>query len=202
MRTKEGYESGKPDRRYPPPSHREPTARWKDGGFAVESPATRAGPCGFASAHHDSPFGVWTMPPATLAPALPCALRMTSPPFQPLRNDHRANRTRLDEGTGHREQIDSPAPFGELDRAFVADPYPVYARLRAEDPVHRTPHGLWILTRYADVSLVLRDARFGREGFERYFQAARGDDGDTRSRRTVLGTGLGHFLAHHTSASK
>jgi cytochrome P450 len=49
------------------------------------------------------------------------------------------------------------------------DLYEVYARLRAEDPIHRTPEGLWILTRYADVSAVLRDPRFGREGFERYF---------------------------------
>jgi cytochrome P450 len=44
------------------------------------------------------------------------------------------------------------------------DLYEVYARLRAEDPIHRTPEGLWILTRYADVSVVLRDPRFGREG--------------------------------------
>jgi cytochrome P450 len=51
----------------------------------------------------------------------------------------------------------------------VDDPYVVYARLRAEDPIHRTPHGLWVLTRYADVAAVLRDPRFGREGFDRHF---------------------------------
>ena len=32
-----------------------------------------------------------------------------------------------------------------------ADPYALYAQLRAETPIHRTPHGLWVLTRYADV---------------------------------------------------
>jgi pimeloyl-[acyl-carrier protein] synthase len=47
----------------------------------------------------------------------------------------------------------------------VSDPYQYYARLRAEDPVHRTPQGLWVLTRYDDVAGALRDPRFGREGF-------------------------------------
>jgi cytochrome P450 len=61
--------------------------------------------------------------------------------------------------------------------AGVTDPYATYARLRAEDPIHRTPHGLWILTRYADVAAVLRDPRFGREGFERHFPPEGGGDG-------------------------
>src|SRR5438132_7591584 len=49
---------------------------------------------------------------------------------------------------------------------FVEDPYPFYARLRAEDPVHQSPLGLWVLTRYDDVARVLRDPRFGRKGFD------------------------------------
>lgn len=49
---------------------------------------------------------------------------------------------------------------------FIADPYPFYHRLRAEDPVHRTPLGFWVLTRYDDVVTLLRDQRFGRKGFE------------------------------------
>ncbi len=60
------------------------------------------------------------------------------------------------------------------------DPYASYARLRMEDPVHRTPQGLWVLTRYADVATVLRDQRFGREGFERHFPTDGGDDGERR----------------------
>jgi cytochrome P450 len=63
------------------------------------------------------------------------------------------------------------ALFGASDHAFLADPYPVYHRLRTEDPVHRTALGLWVLTRYDDVALVLRDPRFSREGFEAAFAA-------------------------------
>jgi len=41
------------------------------------------------------------------------------------------------------------------------DPYPTYHALRASDPVHRSPFmDMWILTRYEDVALVLRDQRF------------------------------------------
>lgn len=52
---------------------------------------------------------------------------------------------------------------------FRADPYPVYARFRRDDPVHydRSPTpgsgvGWWYLFRYADVANVLKDSRFGR----------------------------------------
>jgi hypothetical protein len=50
-----------------------------------------------------------------------------------------------------------------MDPEFVADPYPTYHRLRAEDPVHRSPLGFWVLTRYDDVVAVLRDPRFVKE---------------------------------------
>jgi pimeloyl-[acyl-carrier protein] synthase len=43
------------------------------------------------------------------------------------------------------------------------DPYPLYHRLRAEDPVHRSPLGFWVLTRHADVLAVLRDPRMSRD---------------------------------------
>jgi cytochrome P450 len=67
---------------------------------------------------------------------------------------------------------DEPAPgdvLFEPTPEFRADPYPVYARLRAQDPVHRTALGLWVLTRHEDVATVLRDPRFSREGFEAAF---------------------------------
>ena len=62
------------------------------------------------------------------------------------------------------------------------DPYPTYHALRAAEPVHRSPFmELWILTRYEDVAVVLRDPRFlaDRTRWEGY-QAVPGLD-DTRS---------------------
>jgi cytochrome P450 len=45
-----------------------------------------------------------------------------------------------------------------LDPAVLADPYPLYARLREEDPVHWDPFlHCWVVTRYADVHQVLHD---------------------------------------------
>jgi cytochrome P450 len=44
-----------------------------------------------------------------------------------------------------------------LDPAVLANPYPLYARLRTEDPVHWDPFlHKWVLTRYADVVFALQ----------------------------------------------
>jgi cytochrome P450 len=53
--------------------------------------------------------------------------------------------------------------FNPMDPEFLADPYPTYHRLRDEDPVHRSPLDFWVLTRYEDVAVVLRDPRFIKE---------------------------------------
>ena len=43
-----------------------------------------------------------------------------------------------------------------LDPEVLADPYPLYRRLRTEDPVHWDPFlHAWVVTRYADVVTVL-----------------------------------------------
>lgn len=48
--------------------------------------------------------------------------------------------------------------FRLLDPDVLADPYPLYHRLRREDPVHWDPFlHAWVVTRYADVVRVLRD---------------------------------------------
>lgn len=51
--------------------------------------------------------------------------------------------------------------------AFKADPFPFYARLRAESPVHPVtlPDGrtAWLVTRYDDVAAVLKDERFAKD---------------------------------------
>ncbi|MFC4056023.1 cytochrome P450 [Actinomadura syzygii] len=46
---------------------------------------------------------------------------------------------------------------------FVADPYPVFERLRAERPVFfDEATGQWVISRYEDVNALLRDRRLGR----------------------------------------
>jgi cytochrome P450 len=57
--------------------------------------------------------------------------------------------------------------FDPLSPEFIADPYPHYERLRRTDPVHITPHGMYLASRHAEVSLVLRDKRFGKDFVER-----------------------------------
>jgi cytochrome P450 len=50
---------------------------------------------------------------------------------------------------------------------FKADPYPFYARLRAEAPVWRTTlpdrRAAWLVTRYEDVARVLKDDMFAKD---------------------------------------
>jgi hypothetical protein len=61
--------------------------------------------------------------------------------------------------------------FNPMDPDFVANPYPMYHRLRAEDPVHHNPLGFWVLTRYEDVVMVLRDPRFAKEAIAAFVVA-------------------------------
>nr|WP_223244891.1 cytochrome P450 [Streptomyces sp. CBMA156] len=43
------------------------------------------------------------------------------------------------------------------------DPYPTYARMRHESPVHRGPQGIWYLTRHADIEPALSDLRLSND---------------------------------------
>ncbi len=50
-----------------------------------------------------------------------------------------------------------PSPlFDPFAPGFTDDPYPQYAALRAQAPVYQHPFGFWLLTRYEDVSWLLR----------------------------------------------
>lgn len=52
----------------------------------------------------------------------------------------------------------TPLLFDPYDYEFHEDPYPLYARLRAEAPVfHAEADDLWVVSRHADVHAVLRD---------------------------------------------
>jgi cytochrome P450 len=57
--------------------------------------------------------------------------------------------------------------FNPLSPEFIRDPYPHYARLRSTDPMHLTSHGMYLASRHAEVSLALRDKRFGKDFVER-----------------------------------
>jgi cytochrome P450 len=51
----------------------------------------------------------------------------------------------------------APSPlFDPFAPGFTDDPYPQYAVMRSEAPVYQHPFGFWLLTRYDDVSWLLR----------------------------------------------
>ncbi|MYV54646.1 cytochrome P450 [Streptomyces sp. SID3212] len=64
----------------------------------------------------------------------------------------------------------APAPaFDPWQRAFIADPYPAYAGLRAQGPVtYFEPTGQWLVPHYDDVRALLRDRRLGRTYLHRF----------------------------------
>jgi len=79
------------------------------------------------------------------------------------------------------------ALFNPLTPEFHANPYPFYQRMRESDPVHQSPLGLWVLTRYDDCVTSLRDPRFGRDGFEAILSAQYGEESETgRLPRSML----------------
>ena len=59
-----------------------------------------------------------------------------------------------------------------LDPEVLANPYPLYRRLRTEDPVHWDPYlHAWIVTRYEDVATVFRRFSADRTPAPEYFEA-------------------------------
>ena len=65
------------------------------------------------------------------------------------------------------QSVSSDPLFNPLAPDFIRNPYPHYDRLRTIDPVHVTPFGQFVASRHADVSLVMRDKRFGKDFVER-----------------------------------
>jgi cytochrome P450 len=67
----------------------------------------------------------------------------------------------------HVQTATSAPLFNPLSPDFIRDPYPHYERLRTTDPMHLMPFGGFVASRHAEVSLVLRDKRFGKDFVER-----------------------------------
>jgi cytochrome P450 len=72
------------------------------------------------------------------------------------------------------QQPSSMIPANPFDRRARSDPYPVYQFMRTVEPVHRSPVGFWILTRYADCKAVLDDKRWSHSA-DRIFEPGRGE---------------------------
>ena len=52
-----------------------------------------------------------------------------------------------------------PGSYDFFDPAVREDPYPLFDRLREQDPVYQTDFGYWYVSRYADANALVRDAR-------------------------------------------
>ncbi len=50
--------------------------------------------------------------------------------------------------------------WSPYDLASIANPYPMYAKMRRENPVHLSQTGEWIITRYKEVRDILRSSKF------------------------------------------
>ena len=53
--------------------------------------------------------------------------------------------------------------FNPWSPEFIANPYPSYHLLRETEPMHYMPLGLYVASRHADVTTILRDKRFGKD---------------------------------------
>ncbi|MGH3941027.1 MAG: cytochrome P450 [Pseudonocardiaceae bacterium] len=81
--------------------------------------------------------------------------------------------------TGRLGTVKHECSFDEITREmmtpeFRQDPYALWARLRREYPIYRSPEGVWYVTRYADVDAALRDLRLSkdRKRMRRWFAQA------------------------------
>jgi len=61
------------------------------------------------------------------------------------------------------QPVSSAPAFNPFLPEFREDPYPHYHAIREQDPVHWTFLSVWLMTRYADVVTVLKDARFSAD---------------------------------------
>lgn len=74
--------------------------------------------------------------------------------------------------------------FSPDDASLKADPYTAFARLREEDPVHRSDLGYWVVSRHEDVRGVLMNREdFGQGDFVENIRLFYGPDFDVMGQR-------------------
>jgi cytochrome P450 len=75
------------------------------------------------------------------------------------------------------EQVMSSIDFRPGEPAILADPYPLFARMRDEDPCHWSPRlKSWILTRYDDVKRVCVGEGMSSDRLGPFFASLPGDE--------------------------
>jgi hypothetical protein len=79
-----------------------------------------------------------------------------------------------------------------LSPEFLADPHPTLHRLRAEDPVHwHAGLGMFVLTRYDDVTALTRSSAFSSERLPRVSQ---GMSAEVAGKLAIFDRFLGHWM--------
>jgi cytochrome P450 len=77
-------------------------------------------------------------------------------------------------------------PLDLHSREFLEDPAPTLDWLRAHDPVHRSPYGYVLLTRYDDVAAALRDPRLSSHWGRKHAGRPPADDPFLRAQQVVF----------------
>jgi len=99
------------------------------------------------------------------------------------------------------------SPLDLHSREFLEDPAPTLRWLREHDPVHRSPYGYWLLTRYDDIAASMRDPRLSSEWTKkgslpgvsaRHRSAPDLDDPFVRAQQVVLHSFNMHDPPSHT----
>ncbi|PJN36239.1 cytochrome P450 [Streptomyces sp. CB02959] len=80
----------------------------------------------------------------------------------------------------HAPEADAAIDLAAYGEDFIADPYPYYAKLRAQGPVHRvrTPYGqeAWLVVGHEAVRAALADPRLGKDWSSANLQRVAGDE--------------------------
>ena len=80
-----------------------------------------------------------------------------------------------------------------INAAFLVDPYPAYQALREAGPIHWSEEffgGAWLLTRHADVELVLRDPRFSAQRTGGWVKDCEGAPGELKGFQRLFARAL------------
>lgn len=96
-------------------------------------------------------------------------------------------------------EIAATLDLRQLPADFLANPYPVYARLRETEPVKRMPDGSVFLSRHADLVAVYRDAQLFSSDKQVEF-APKYNHAPFNEAPWAVAPGISPLFQHHTSS--